>query len=326
MYVAAAGAARPGHQRAELPRQLLVPRLVCQGGRSGRVIRRDSRCHQHAARRCRGARGQSPEPDQFPAEVVQAGAHPGRGLHLEPHHLLLHPRLAVEHLRQDRAGKDGGASGRVQEHEFLLHAQRDPARRTSHPGRAAEHREARSGAAGPGRRRPSRRPGCRWPHRASDAGIAEGSRRSHSSGSGPPRGPNDAYYSLHSLDLAIIRWRRLDSGGPGCAAQTRWLTSQRLIKLTLARAVKDSGNLGEQVGPIPCELGQRGHRAWPDGDSDAGGSDGYCHRHPITTKGDSHRLAEAPSPARGDPLATQPRPAGRTAGHQPGKPAGGHAP
>jgi hypothetical protein len=27
---------------------------------------------------------------------------------------------------------------------------------------------------------------------------------------------------------------------------------QRLIKLTLARALKDSGNLGEQVGPIPA--------------------------------------------------------------------------
>lgn len=27
---------------------------------------------------------------------------------------------------------------------------------------------------------------------------------------------------------------------------------ERLIKLTLARALKDSGNLGEQVGPIPA--------------------------------------------------------------------------
>ena len=35
MYVAAAGAARPGHQRAELPRQLLVPRLVCRAANPG---------------------------------------------------------------------------------------------------------------------------------------------------------------------------------------------------------------------------------------------------------------------------------------------------
>jgi hypothetical protein len=65
---------------------------------------------------------------------------------------------------------------------------------------------------------------------------------------------------LRSLDLAIIHRRRLDSGGTGCAAQTRGLAGQRLIKLTLARALKDSGNLGEQVGPIPCELAQRGYR------------------------------------------------------------------
>jgi hypothetical protein len=61
---------------------------------------------------------------------------------------------------------------------------------------------------------------------------------------------------LHSLDLAIIRRRRLDSGRSGCAAQTR---GQRLIKLTLARALKDSGSVGEQVGPIPANA-RRGHR------------------------------------------------------------------
>ena len=38
-------------------------------------------------------RGQPPQPDQLPAGIVQPGAHPGSGLHLEPHQLLLHARL-----------------------------------------------------------------------------------------------------------------------------------------------------------------------------------------------------------------------------------------
>ena len=48
----------------------------------------------------RGGRGEPPQPDQLAAEVVQAGAHPGSGLHLELHELFLHPRLPAEHPHQ----------------------------------------------------------------------------------------------------------------------------------------------------------------------------------------------------------------------------------
>ena len=45
------------------------------------------------------------------------------------------------------------------------------------------------------------------------------------------------------------------------------------------------------------------------------------HAHLVLAKGDSHRLAEALAGKGGDPAGNlNPRPAGRTRGHQPGKP------
>lgn len=48
--------------------------------------------------------------------------------------------------------------------------------------------------------------------------------------------------------------------GPGQAAQGRGLPAGRLVKLTLARALKDAGDLGEQVGAAASELAEPGHR------------------------------------------------------------------
>ena len=84
----------------------------------------------------RGGRGEPPQPDQLAAEVVQAGAHPGSGLHLELHQLLLHARLPAEHPHQIGAGQHRDAGGRVQEHELLLHPQRDRTGRAHCPRRA----------------------------------------------------------------------------------------------------------------------------------------------------------------------------------------------
>ena len=143
MHVAGAGAGL-GHHRAVPAGQLPVPGLGCHGGQPGRAVRRDPGRHQAAAQPRRGGRGQPPQPDQLAAEVVQAGAHPGSGLHLEPHQLLLHPRLPAEHPHQIRAGQHSGAGGRVQEHELLLHPERDRAGRAHRPRRAAGHRRGPS--------------------------------------------------------------------------------------------------------------------------------------------------------------------------------------
>ena len=132
MHVAGAGAGL-GHHRTVPARQLPVAGLAGHGGQPGRAVRRDPGGHQAAARRCRGGRGQPPQPDQLAADLVQAGAHPGAGLHLEPHQLLLDPRLPAEHPHQLRGGQHGGAVRRVQEHELLLHPQRDRGGRAPPP-------------------------------------------------------------------------------------------------------------------------------------------------------------------------------------------------
>jgi len=149
VHVAGAGAGL-GHHRAVPAGQLAVPGLGCHGGQPGRAVRRDPRGHQPAAQPRRGGRSEPPEPDQLAAGLVQAGAHPGSGLHLEPHQLLPHPRLPAEHPHQLGSGQHSGASGRVQQHELLLHPQRDRAGRAHRPRRAAgggrgPSRTARSG-------------------------------------------------------------------------------------------------------------------------------------------------------------------------------------
>ena len=128
MHVAATGAAGIGQQRAEMLLQRPVTRLIRYGGQPGRAERRDSRCHQAAAETLRGVCDEPPQSDLFAADIIQAGAHAGPGLHLEPHQLLRHPRLPIEHPHQVRADRNSGTAGRVQEHELLLYAQRDPAR------------------------------------------------------------------------------------------------------------------------------------------------------------------------------------------------------
>ena len=143
MHVAAAGTG-VGHHRTVPACQLLVPGLVCHGGQPGRAVRRDPGGHQAAAQRCRGGRGEPPQPDQLAAEVVQAGAHRGSGLYLEPHQLLLDPRLPAEHPHQLGGGQHRGAGGRVQEHELLLHPQRDRGGRAHRTRRAAGHRRGPS--------------------------------------------------------------------------------------------------------------------------------------------------------------------------------------
>ena len=143
MHVAAAGAGL-GHHGTVPAGQLLVTGLVGHGGQPGRAVRRDPGGHQAAAQPRRGGRGEPPQPDQLAAEVVQAGAHPGSGLHLEPHQLLLDPRLPAEHPHQLGAGQHGGAGGRVQEHELLLYPQRDRAGRAHRRRPATGHRRAPS--------------------------------------------------------------------------------------------------------------------------------------------------------------------------------------
>jgi hypothetical protein len=49
-------------------------------------------------------------------------------------------------------------------------------------------------------------------------------------------------------------------GRPGLAAQTRGLLGERLIRLALASALKDAGDLGQQVGPAARELAELSHR------------------------------------------------------------------
>ena len=46
----------------------------------------------------------------------------------------------------------------------------------------------------------------------------------------------------------------------GETAQPRDAPGQRLIKSTLRCALQDLGHLGQQVGPAPGELAERGHR------------------------------------------------------------------
>ena len=92
-------------------RQLLVTGLI-RDGQPGRAERRGSRRHQAAAETRRSVRDQPPEPNQLVADTVQARAHPGPGLHLELHQLLLHPRLPIQHPDQIPADRNSGAAGR----------------------------------------------------------------------------------------------------------------------------------------------------------------------------------------------------------------------
>ena len=48
--------------------------------------------------------------------------------------------------------------------------------------------------------------------------------------------------------------------GACLAAQPRGLPGERLVKLSLGRALEDPGNLGQQVGPAAGQLAERGHR------------------------------------------------------------------
>ena len=49
--------------------------------------------------------------------------------------------------------------------------------------------------------------------------------------------------------------------GPGLAAQRRRLARERLVQLSLARALKNPGDLGQQVSAPARELPQRRHRS-----------------------------------------------------------------
>jgi hypothetical protein len=80
------------------------------------------------------------------------------------------------HERLGSAGTAGPVDGSRSTNSSSRPSVIPPAVRAA-PGGAAGGRDLWSGTAGPGYRRPSRRPGCRWPHRASHTGIAEGSRR-----------------------------------------------------------------------------------------------------------------------------------------------------
>ena len=143
VHVAAAGAGL-GHHRAVPAGQLPLAGLACHGGQPGRAVRRDPGGHQAAAQRCRGRRREPPQPDQLTAEVVQAV------------HTLVPvstwnrisscwiPGSPPSTRTGCRAGQHRGAGGRVQEHELLLHPQRDPARRAHRPRRAAGHRRGPS--------------------------------------------------------------------------------------------------------------------------------------------------------------------------------------
>jgi hypothetical protein len=136
VHMAAAGAGF-GHQRAVPARQLPVAGQVGHGGQPGRVVWRGSRRDQAAAQLRRGLRDEPPQPGQLAADLIQAGAHRRRGLHLEPHQLLLHPRLPAKHPQQTRGREGNSTGGTVQEHELLLHAHRDPAGRARRTPRVA---------------------------------------------------------------------------------------------------------------------------------------------------------------------------------------------
>jgi hypothetical protein len=92
VHVAAAGAGI-GYQRTVPAGQLPVPGLAGHGGQPGvqnGAVPDATKVHPGCAAAPATSR-------RSLAEAVQAGAHPGRGLHLEPHQLWLHPRFAVEH-------------------------------------------------------------------------------------------------------------------------------------------------------------------------------------------------------------------------------------
>jgi len=52
---------------------------------------------------------------------------------------------------------------------------------------------------------------------------------------------------------------RLDAG-PGLAAQIGRLPGKRLVKFSIGGALKDPGDLGQQISPARCELAELGHR------------------------------------------------------------------
>ena len=101
MHVAAAGAAwrRLGRTGGPAP------------GTGAGLSRRRARARvganrgdQPAAQPRAAAAAKPPEPDQLPADLIQAGAHPGPGLDLETYQLLRQPRLPAEHPHQVGAG------------------------------------------------------------------------------------------------------------------------------------------------------------------------------------------------------------------------------
>ena len=260
VYMAATESAAPGRPPA---RRTAAPAPGTAAGLSGRP-----------ARACDTARSPmppagSPPMPRRPRPAAGAGSVPGRG---RPGWCTPRSRSkpgtasppAVPPARSRASAPGPGRSPGQQRRRWTgpgaanssSRAQRDPARRTGHP-RQSPPSTVTSGPVprGLGIMRPSRRPGCRWPHRASHAGIAEGSRRSPS-GCGPPGDPNDANYSLRSLDLAIIRRRRLDSGGPGWPAAWRPAAHQAHPR-SRPQGFRQPWRAGR---PDPGELARRGHR------------------------------------------------------------------
>ncbi len=74
--------------------------------------------------------------------------------------------------------------------------------------------------------------------------------------SGERRPPGVRPALAAGLDPSLYRVRV----GPGLAAQHRGLAGERLVQLALARALKDPGDLGQEVGPSARELPELGHR------------------------------------------------------------------
>ena len=189
----------------------------------------------------RGGRGEPPQPEQLAAQVVQAGAHPGSGLHLEPHQLLRDPRLPAEHPHQIGAGQHGGAGGRVQEHELLLHPQRDRGGRAHRPRRAAGHRRGPSCTARSGhdhdrlllRERAWRQP---WAQRAGQAG--------HCAGCGDQRpqqcGQRDGGGRLHRDRLGAGQRDDLPGCLPGCLQRLPGRDRQGLGHCLVLSVVQDA--------------------------------------------------------------------------------------
>jgi len=111
--------------------------------------------------------------DQPAASLVQAGAHPGRGLRLEPRQLLPHPRPR-RGCAPARGGQHGGAGGRVREHDL--------------PGERCA-----TGAKGSG---------CR----AEAGGTGGGSRADPAAGQLTPGGALVARFRPHAPGIPSLRW------------------------------------------------------------------------------------------------------------------------